>query len=153
MRSTAVSAPWSPEYLLRIRPLHYRETAPFQGHDSLYHKPLWTKTPRSSDSLHLTDEGTKTFFFFSFLGSNLWQACGSSQARGQIGAAAAGLHHSHSNAGSEPCLNPTPQLTMPQCHIPKLLRVRPGIELASSWILIGFISSVPQCELQLRLNK
>ena len=28
-------------------------------------------------------------------------AYGGSQARGQVGAAAAGLHHSHSNAGSE----------------------------------------------------
>ena len=28
---------------------------------------------------------------------------GSSQARGQIGAVAAGLHHSHSNVGPEPC--------------------------------------------------
>ena len=35
-------------------------------------------------------------------------AYGSSQARGLIGAA--GLHHSHSNARSEPCLQPTPQL-------------------------------------------
>ena len=35
-------------------------------------------------------------------------ACESSQARGQIGAAAASLHHS--NAGSEPCLPPIPQL-------------------------------------------
>ena len=31
-------------------------------------------------------------------------ACGSSQARGQIRAMAAGLQHSHSNAGSEPRL-------------------------------------------------
>ena len=31
-------------------------------------------------------------------------AYGSFQARGRIGAAAAGLHHYHSNAGSEPCL-------------------------------------------------
>ena len=38
-------------------------------------------------------------------------AYGSFQARGQIGASAAGLHHRHSNAGSEPCLRPTPQLT------------------------------------------
>ena len=38
-------------------------------------------------------------------------ACVSSQARGRIGATAAGLHHSHSNAGSEPRLQPTPQLT------------------------------------------
>ena len=35
-------------------------------------------------------------------------AFGSSQARGQIGAVAAGL--CHSNTGSEPCLWPTPQL-------------------------------------------
>ena len=38
-------------------------------------------------------------------------AYGSSQARGGIRAAAAGLHHSHSNVGSEPCLQPRPQLT------------------------------------------
>ena len=37
-------------------------------------------------------------------------AYGDSQARGQIRAVAAGLH-SHGNAGSEPCLQPTPQLT------------------------------------------
>ena len=35
---------------------------------------------------------------------------GVSQARGQIGAVAAGLQHSHSNGGSELCLRPTPQL-------------------------------------------
>ena len=34
-----------------------------------------------------------------------------SQARGLIGAIATGLHQSHSNAGSEPHLQPTPQLT------------------------------------------
>ena len=38
-------------------------------------------------------------------------AYGSSQARGPIGAAAAGLHHSHSNTRSELCLRPTPQVT------------------------------------------
>ena len=38
-------------------------------------------------------------------------AHGGSQARGLIGAIAAGLHHSHSHAGSEPHLRPTPQLT------------------------------------------
>ena len=38
-------------------------------------------------------------------------AYGGSQARGQIGAVAAGLHHGHSNAGSEPGLRPTLQLT------------------------------------------
>ena len=38
-------------------------------------------------------------------------ACGVSQARGRIGAVATGLHHSHSNLGSEPSLQPTVQLT------------------------------------------
>ena len=42
-------------------------------------------------------------------------AYGHSQARGRIGATAAGLHHglhhSHGNAGSELRLRPTPQLT------------------------------------------
>ena len=38
-------------------------------------------------------------------------AYGGSQARGLIGAVAAELHHSHSNARSELCLRPTPQLT------------------------------------------
>ena len=33
-----------------------------------------------------------------------------SQARGRMGAVAAHLRHSHSNASSEPCLQPTPQL-------------------------------------------
>ena len=37
-------------------------------------------------------------------------AHGSSQARGPIGATAAGLGHSHSNAGSKPRLQPTPHL-------------------------------------------
>ena len=38
-------------------------------------------------------------------------AYGGSQARGLIGAIATGLHHSHSNSGSEPHLQPTPLLT------------------------------------------
>ena len=38
-------------------------------------------------------------------------AYGGSQAKGLMGAVAAGLHQSHSNAGSEPHLRPTPQLT------------------------------------------
>ena len=38
-------------------------------------------------------------------------AYGGSQARGRIRAVAVGLCQSHSNAGSEPCLQPTPRLT------------------------------------------
>ena len=66
------------------------------------------------------------FFFFGFLAFWLFgflvfwlfafsraapAAYRSSQARGLMRAVAAGLHHSHSNARSEPCLQPTPQLT------------------------------------------
>ena len=63
------------------------------------------------------------FFTFSLCGSFVvvvvvvaisWaapSAYGGSQARGRIGAAATSLHQSHSNAGPELCLQPTPQLT------------------------------------------
>ena len=43
-------------------------------------------------------------------------AYGGSQARGPIGAVATGLRQSHSNAGSEPRLQPTPQLTATPDH-------------------------------------
>ena len=52
------------------------------------------------------------FLFFSFF--VFFRAApatyGGSQARGPIGAVAAGLHQSQSNARSEPRLQPTPQL-------------------------------------------
>ena len=46
-------------------------------------------------------------FFFNFRAA--LGAYGGCQARGPIGAAAS-LHHSHRNTGSELCLRPTPQL-------------------------------------------
>ena len=56
----------------------------------------------------------KFFFFLSFcLFAISWTApaaYGDSQARGQIGTVDTGLHQSHSNAGSEPRLQATPQL-------------------------------------------
>ena len=54
------------------------------------------------------------FYFFFCLFAISWAApaaYGGSQARGLIGAVAAILRQSHSNAGFEPCLQPTPQLT------------------------------------------
>ena len=48
------------------------------------------------------------FIFCFFRGIPV--AYGGAQARGRIGATAAGLHHSHSNARSEPCVQPTPEL-------------------------------------------
>ena len=51
------------------------------------------------------------FFFGLFFLMVALAAYGGSQARGLIGAVAAGLCHSHSNVRSEPCMGPTPQLT------------------------------------------
>ena len=57
----------------------------------------------------------KSFFFFFGLFAISWSwaapaAYGDSQARGPIGAVATGPRQSHSNAGSAPHLQPTPQL-------------------------------------------
>ena len=74
-------------------------------------------------------------FFFIFSRASP-VAYGGSQARGPIGAVAVSLHQSHSNAGYEPCLQPTPQLTAmpdpqpaeqgqgsnPQPHVPSRIR-------------------------------
>ena len=46
----------------------------------------------------------KIFFKIFFIFRATLVAFGSSQARDQIRTAAAGLHHSHSNLGSKPCL-------------------------------------------------
>ena len=50
------------------------------------------------------------FFFFFCLFRTAPTAYGGSLAKGPIGAVAAGLHHSHSHAGSEPHLQHRPQL-------------------------------------------
>ena len=56
-------------------------------------------------------ENNITFFFLSFVFPRATPAAyGGSQARDPVGAVAAGLHHSHRNARSEPLLRPTPQL-------------------------------------------
>ena len=49
-------------------------------------------------------------FSFLFFFKATPKAYGGSQSRGRIGATAASLNHSHSNAGSKPRLGPTPQL-------------------------------------------
>ena len=51
----------------------------------------------------------KNFFFFCYFRA-VPVAYRGSQARGQIGAVAAGLPHSHSNAGPQPRLRAAPQL-------------------------------------------
>ena len=62
---------------------------------------------------------TPFFFFVVVVVAISWAtlpAYGGSQARDRIRAVAAGLHQSHSNVGSEPCLHPTPQLTAMPDH-------------------------------------
>ena len=75
-------------------------------------------------------------------------AYGSSWTSGQIRASAASLLYSHSKAGSEPHLGPTP---MPDHTYARYLThlERPGMEYASSWILVGFMNTEPQSELPL----
>ena len=51
------------------------------------------------------------FFVFFAISWAAPATYGDSQARGRIGTVASSQHHSHSKAGSELCLQPTPQLT------------------------------------------
>ena len=51
------------------------------------------------------------FFFFLLLFRAMPAEYGGSQARGPVRATVASLWHSHSNARSKLCLQPTPQLT------------------------------------------
>ena len=81
------------------------------------------------------------FIFFPFFPYAAPSAYGSFQARVQIRATAASLHHSHSNMGSKPSLWPTPQLMAMLVSLTHW--VRPGIKLASSWILARFVFVTP----------
>ena len=85
-------------------------------HDSLssqpYACPRWFPTIISTKRWGRWVQGASflviLFLFIYLLGFfRAWPlAYGGSQARGRIGAVDAGLSHSHSNAGSEPCLWP-----------------------------------------------
>ena len=68
---------------------------------------IW-KSFRGETNFYLVKPFLFPFLFFPFRAAPT--AYKSSQTRGQIGAAAASLHHSHSNAGSESNLQPTPKL-------------------------------------------
>ena len=71
-----------------------------------------TGTPASLSSLQKILKKEKLYYYYYYLlFSTTPMAYGGSQARGPIGATAASLHHSHSNAWSKPHLQPTPQLT------------------------------------------
>ena len=77
------------------------------------------------------------FFFFFCLFRPAPVTYGSSQARGWIRAAAADVHHSHSNARSELHLWATLQLAAIGILNPLS---KAGVEPASSWILVRFLT-------------
>ena len=81
---------------------------------SLFLKVLCTSLPPESLQKHLCGLPKKhicspKYIFFCFSRAPP-TAYGGSQARDLIGSVATSLHHSHSNAGSKPHLQPTPQL-------------------------------------------
>ena len=98
---------------------------------------------------HRTTAGPPQFFFL-FLSKNSFYylfiyclfratpaAYGSSQARGWNGTVATGLHHSHSNAGSELSVS----YTTAHGSAGSLIHwARPGIEPATSWMLVRFVN-------------
>ena len=87
-----------------------------------------------------TKHSKPDFFIFIFLLLRAAsEAYGGSQAKGPIGAAAAGPGHNH--AGSELCLQPTSWLT-----------ATPDIEPATSWFLARFVSAEPPQELPVSLS-
>ena len=87
------------------------------------------------------------FFFLIFMPVPV--AYGGSQVRGQIGAGAAGLHHSHSKAGSEPHLQPMLQLWKHQILNPlSEARDQTCIFMDANWILNPLShNGNPQCYL------
>ena len=72
------------------------------------------QTNKQKHSRYFSKEDGHFLFIFVFLGPHSQHMEGSRQGRGRIGATAADLHCSHSNARCDPCdpyLRPTPQLT------------------------------------------
>ena len=87
--------------------------------DTTYNQRICDVNPRgrplgSSLYLYSLIRNSLLHLFFYFIFWSFFRATptahGGSQARGQIGARTAGLHHSHSNTGSELHLWPRPQL-------------------------------------------
>ena len=93
-------------WLILYKELGHHASCLFQASDMTLNKSF--KISGSLTFLHLF---LFIYFFVCFCLSRATPtACGGSQARGLIGAVAAGLRHSHSNSGSEPHLRFTPQL-------------------------------------------
>ena len=87
-------------------------------------------------------------FFFLCLFRAVPVTYGGSQPRGQIGAVAAGLHHSHSNTRSKPCLWPSNlHHSSRQCRILNPLSKIRDQSCVLMDLLVRFISAEPWQEL------
>ena len=97
----------------------------------------WHSLLSVSFKQNLSSLGADVCFILHFIFSRAAPAAyGSSQARGWIRAAAAGLHHSHSKTRSEPHLR--------LHHSSQQLRILNPLSEArdwTSWILVGFLTS------------
>ena len=90
-------------------------------------------------------DGISAFFvcLFVFLGPNPWHM---EVPRLRVELELHDLHHSHNNARSKPRLRPT--YTTAHGNVGSLTHwARPAIEPISSWIQIGFLTTVPRREL------
>ena len=75
---------------------------------------MWVTHQKESNGIqshHMKELRAISFDLFIYLLRAAPEAYGGSQARGLIRAVAASLRHSHSNARSEPRLQPAPQAT------------------------------------------
>ena len=110
---------------------------------------LWgqKKIPLSLENTAYYDDLFEDLWVFCLFFRAKSAAYGGFQTRDRIGATAAGLCHSHSNAAttSEPRLWHD---TTAHANAGSLIHwARPGIEPMSSWILVRFISAEPRWEL------
>ena len=105
-------------------------------------------SPYSDHQSHGMDIWLRSIFFFFFCPFRVIPvAYGNSQARGQIGAAVASLPYSHSGIWAV-----SVTYTTDHSNTESLTHwLRPGMEPASSWILLGFVTTEPQWELYISL--
>uniref|UniRef100_A0A8D0SZI1 Dedicator of cytokinesis 5 n=1 Tax=Sus scrofa TaxID=9823 RepID=A0A8D0SZI1_PIG len=104
----------------QLKPLHDRLSSCFRELKEKVEKLYGVITlPRNVEVGGVDGRRHSLPFFFCLFFAFSWAApaaYGGSQARGRIAAIVTGLHQSHSSAGSEPRLQPTPQLTAMPDH-------------------------------------
>ena len=97
--------PASPIFLMHklvAYPPQQMPSSPPYTNFSQLSRPTLTSLKTLQHTFCSPDSGTSLHNFFFFFFRVILEACGGSQARGQIGTAAAGLHHSHSKDRSKP---------------------------------------------------